>query len=76
VTILPIEGDGNIIDLKYQMQLSNDDLIDGHLDKNPSRIIISDIITIDKSRLQRKIGTIKSTKMIEINERLRKQLQL
>jgi mRNA-degrading endonuclease toxin of MazEF toxin-antitoxin module len=76
VTVLAIEGDGNSIDLKYQMKLSNDDLSYGHLDKNPSRIIISDIITIDKSRLQRKIATINSTKMTEINQRLRKQLQL
>lgn len=76
VNVLPIEGDGNKINPNYHIRLSNNDLLNGHLDKNPSRIIISDITTIEKSRLQRKIATIKPEKMNEVSEKLRQQLSL
>ncbi|EEL84478.1 TPA: type II toxin-antitoxin system PemK/MazF family toxin [Bacillus cereus] len=76
VNVLPIEGDGNKINPKYQCQLTNDDLEEGHLDKNPSRIIITDITTFDKARLGIRIGKIKPEKMMEISEMLKKQLVL
>ena len=43
VTILPIEGDGSKINPYYQIELSNADMEEGMLDKDPSRIIFTDI---------------------------------
>ena len=40
----------------YQVRLSSAELADGKLDKEPSRIIVTDITTIDKARLGRRIG--------------------
>lgn len=76
VTVVPIEGDGNKIKKSYQMKLSNSDLAEGKLDKDPSRIIYSDIMSIDKSRLARKIGCLKNDKIEQLNFRLRKHLSL
>lgn len=76
VTVLPIEGEGDKIDPKYQIELTNDDLESGHLNKNPSRIIFTDITTIDKARLKRKIGKINPTKMNKISLCVSKHLQL
>ncbi len=56
VNILPIEGDGTKINPNYQIRLSSAELADGKLDKEPSRIIVTDITTIDKARLGRWIG--------------------
>jgi len=76
VNVLPIEGNGNKINPNYQIQLSNDNLEDGALDKNPSRIIITDIMTFDKARLDRKIGKIKPEHMLKISKMLKSQLEL
>jgi len=76
VTIVPIEGDGNKINPRYQIKLTNDDLEYGQLDKNPSRIIFTDVTTLDKARLSRKIGKLSSTKMKEVNNYLIKHLEL
>lgn len=76
VTVLPIEGEGGRIDPKYQIELTNDDLEYGHLNKNPSRIIFTDITTIDKARLKRKIGKVNPTKMNKISSRVSKHLEL
>lgn len=77
VNVLPIEGDGTKINPNYQIKLTNDDLEFGKLDKNPSRVIITDITTIDKARLDRvKIGKIKNGKMLDISNMLIKQLEL
>lgn len=76
VNVITIEGNGNSINENYQMRLSNDDLEFGKLDKNPSRAIITDILTIDKARLARKIGKIKDEKILELNEKIKKQLEL
>jgi mRNA-degrading endonuclease toxin of MazEF toxin-antitoxin module len=76
VNVLPIEGDGNKINPKFHVKLTNDDLEFGNLDKNPSRVIITDILTLDKSRLDIRIGKIKTEKMKEISNLLRKQLDL
>lgn len=62
VTVVPIEGDGNKIKPSYQTKLTNEDLYSGKLDKDPSRIIFADIMTIDKSKLGRKIGILKDEK--------------
>lgn len=77
VNVLPIEGDGNKIKPKFQEQITNEDL-EGNdiLLKNPSRVIISDIMTIDKSRLGAKIGKLNESKMEIISEKLKKQLNL
>lgn len=76
VNVLPIEGDGTKINPNYQMALHNADLISGSLDKNPSRIILTDILTFDKARLKNKIGTIKPEKMEAIDIKIKKQLSL
>ena len=76
VNVVPIEGNGNKIKTSYQLQLTNEDLETGHLDKNPSRIIFSDILTIDKARLAGKIGKLKDEKLQTLNKKIRKQLNL
>lgn len=76
VTVVPIEGDGNKIKKSYQVKLTNDDLAIGKLDKNPSRIIFTDIITIDKARLGRKIGLLKNEKIERLNILIKKHLSL
>lgn len=77
VNVLPIEGDGNKIKPKFQEQITSDDLTGtGTLKKDPSRVIVSDIMTIDKSRLYGKIGKLNKDKMDIICEKLKKQLDL
>lgn len=62
VTVVPIEEDWNKIKPSYQTKLTNKDLYFRKLDKDPSRIIFADIMTIDKSKLGRKIGILKDEK--------------
>lgn len=77
VNVLPIEGDGKRINKNYQMELKNEELEYGQLDKNPSRIIITDLITIDKARLDKvEIGKIKPAKLLELSNKLKRQLVL
>lgn len=76
INVLPIEGNGTKINPNYQMALDNTDLISGHLEKNPSRIIFTDILTFDKARLKNKIGIIKPEKMRVIDTKIKKQLSL
>ena len=76
VTVVPIEGDGNKIKPSYQTKLTNEDLYSGKLDKDPSRIIFADIMTIDKSRLGRKISIIKDEKIQKLNKLIKKHLYL
>lgn len=76
VNILPIEGDGNRINPVFQFVLTNAELEIGHLDKEPSKVIISDITTIDKARLGRKIGKVHPTHMNEISRLLKNHLNL
>jgi mRNA-degrading endonuclease toxin of MazEF toxin-antitoxin module len=82
VNVIPIEGDGNAVNPNYQEQLKSSDMEPDEngekvtLHKDPSRIIMTDILTIDKARLQRKIGKLKSEKMLVINKKLIDQLDL
>lgn len=76
VTVVPIEGDGNVIKKSYQIRLTNSDLSFGSLDKDPSRIIFSDIMTLDKARLGRKIGKLTEEKLLILNKHLKKHLSL
>ena len=76
VVVVPIEGDGNKIKSSYQLKLTNDDLYSGNLDKDPSRIIFSDVMTLDKARLGRKIGSLKSEKMERLSFLIKKYLSL
>lgn len=76
VTVLPIEGDGSKVNPYYQIQLTNTDMESGVLDKNPSRVIFTDIMTHDKARLDRKIGKLNPTKIEAINQCLVKHLDL
>lgn len=76
VNVVVIEGDGNKINPDYHIQLLSADMISGRLDKDPSRIVTSDILTIDKSRLKQRIGRISDPKIKQLNAKLRKQLSL
>lgn len=76
VNVVPIEGDGTKINKNYNVELCNSDLIEGHLDKDPSRIITTDILTIDKCRLGKKIGKVSPRKLDEIKKYIKKQLDL
>ena len=76
VTILPIEGDGNKVNPHYQIKLTNADLESGQLDKNPSRIIFTDVMTLDKARLHRKVGKLNPIKIEEVNKYLVAHLDL
>lgn len=76
VTVLPIEGDGSKINPHYQIKLTNADLKEGKLDKDPSRIIFTDVLTLDKSRLDGKIGTLKPEKIEEVNNYLLMHLDI
>ena len=77
VNVLPIEGDGNKIKPKYQEQITSQDL-EGNISlyKDPSRVIISDVMTIDKARLGKKVGKLKEEKLQIISEKLKNQLSL
>jgi|GEM_PF-1645443 mRNA-degrading endonuclease toxin of MazEF toxin-antitoxin module len=76
VIVVPIEGDGRNINTSCQIALKTSDLDDGKLDKDPSRIIMSDLLTLDKARLSRRIGKVKKEKMVDIDKMLKKQLNL
>lgn len=76
VIVVAIEGDGSKINSAYQMPLSNTDLLQGRLDKDPSRIILSEILTIDKTRLAQKIGIIKPDVLNAITFGISKQLSI
>lgn len=76
VVIVPIEGDGNKIMPSYQMKLTNNDLYTGKLDKEPSRIIFSDVMTLDKARLGRKIGCLNNDKLNKLSSSIKKYLSL
>ncbi|WP_053071981.1 type II toxin-antitoxin system PemK/MazF family toxin [Ornithinibacillus contaminans] len=74
VNVVPIEGDGNVIDPKNNIKLTNDDMASGALDKDPSKIIAADIMTIDKARLDIRIGTLKNYKLNEVIEMVKAQI--
>lgn len=76
VNVLPIEGDGTKINPNYQIQLSSKDLIEGILDKEPSRIIVTDITTIDKSRLGKRIGRLTPECLTSVDKLLKRHLEL
>lgn len=76
VTVVPIEGDGNIIKKSYQTKLTNKDLKLGKIDKDPSRIIYSDIMSLDKARLGRRIGSLTEEKLKRLEILLKKHLEL
>ena len=73
---MPIEWDGTKINPHYQIKLTNADLESGQLDKNPSRIIFTDVMTLDKARLNRKVGKLNPIKIEEVNKYLVAHLDL
>jgi len=77
VNVVPIEGDGNKVGKPYYIQLKNEDLEGSTtLKKNPSRVILSDVLTIDKARLGIQVGKVCDKKMKEINKVVHDQLAL
>lgn len=77
VNVLPIEGDGSKIKSSYQEKLTSSDL-EGEVTllKEQSRIITSDILTLDKARLGKRVGKITEEKMLIIDKKIKKQLGL
>ncbi len=75
VNVLPIEGDGKVVPT-YLEQLTTADLEYGKLDKDPSRVIIPEPMTIDKARLGVRIGKVRKEKMDLISKKLKKQLNI
>ncbi len=71
-----IEGDGTKINPNYQVRLSSAELADGKLDKEPSRIIVTDITTIDKARLGRRIGRLTPECLAIVDKLLKNHLEL
>ena len=76
VNVLPIEGDGSKINPNYQIQLTSSDITNGKLDKDPSRIIVTDIMSIDKARLDHRIACLTPECLESVNKLLRKHLEL
>lgn len=76
VNVLPIEGNGKRIKKRLHQQLTNNNLEWGKLDQDPSRIIITDLTTIDKARLDRKIGKVDNDLIKEIHRKLINHLHL
>ena len=76
VNVLPIEGNGTKINPHFHVQLTPNELSNGQLTKNPSRIIITDIMTLDKARLGRKIGCVTPQCLDSIKTLLQRQLGL
>ena len=76
VNVLPIEGSGTKINPNYQVRLSSNDLSSGSLNKDPSRVIVTDITTIDKARLGRKIGCLTPECLEKIDKLLKRHLEL
>lgn len=76
VNIVPIEGDGARIDPKNNLKLTNADLEEGNLDKIPSKIIVGDIMTIDKARIGNFIGKLKNDKFTQLMDMVKDQLDI
>lgn len=76
VNVLPIEGNGTKINPNYQIRLTSAELASGRLAKDPSRIIITDITTIDKARLGRRIGHLTPECLFSVENLLKKHLEL
>jgi len=69
VNVLTIKGDGNNINETFHVKLTNNDMYYGKLDKDPSRINVTEILTIDKARLDKRVGKIKNELFKEINKK-------
>lgn len=77
VNVLPIEGDGNKINKLYHVQITSNCLEDNTtLSKDPSRVIISEPMTLDKARLGIRIGKLNDETMKLIDEKIKIQLDL
>lgn len=75
VNVVYLDGstDG-VINEESQMEIKNEDLNYGVLEKEPSRINITDICTIDKKRLMERKGKVCGEFMGRLMERIAKQL--
>ena len=76
VNVLPIEGSGSKINPNYHVKLTPEELYEGVLAKNPSRVIVTDIMTIDKARIGKRIGCITPQCIGIIEKLLRRQLNM
>lgn len=65
---------GGVINEASQMEIKNEDLNYGVLEKEPSRINITDIYTIDKKRLMERKGKVSGEIMQEVMKRIAKKL--
>lgn len=78
VNVLPIEGDGNRTNRSYWIQITSTDMEVGSeiLKKDPSRVVATDIYTIDKARLGKLVGKLNEKKMKEIMLAVAQQLEI
>lgn len=75
VNIVYIAGEGEGADESpSRMQITNSDLEAGRFTKNPSRVNLTDIYTIDKKRLKRYIGKVNSAFMQKVMTRIASQI--
>lgn len=74
VIVVAVEGDGRKINPAYNMQLLSANLKEGKLDKDPSRIILSEILTIDKARLENRMGKLDESTMNRLEAAIKKQI--
>lgn len=79
--VLPITGKNEKVKVIYNIhqEITNENfesIINHGLDKEPSIIKLSDIITIDKSRLNTKIGKLSPEIMKMVNIKIKKLLDL
>lgn len=75
VNIVYIAGEGEGADTSpSRMKITNSDLESGRLTKDPSRINLTDLYTVDKKRLKRYIGKVNSAFMQKVMTRIALQL--
>ena len=59
---------------KYHLEITNEDLIDGALEKDPSRVNLGDIYTVDKKRIKDYKGKVSDEFMELLMKRIAMQL--
>lgn len=59
---------------KYHLEITNEDLIDGALEKDPSRVNLGDIYTVDKKRIKDYKGEVSDDFMTLLMDRIAMQL--
>ena len=67
-------GSSKATNKKYHLEITNEDLIDGALEKDPSRVNLGDIYTVDKKRIKDYKGKVSDEFMELLMNRIAMQL--